>query len=179
MTITAIAAPAPDDHDPEAIHLLPLPVGVKLPALADYAVPATVPGTAANSHLEALALADLAIQKALDEGFDGTPEDAERRESALLRFHAALAAVTADLGPLNLAVDARQARQIAQAAYDLAQNRTAQVIELDPGVIWDLLDAAGHDHHGGWTHDSRWPEVVCACGNTVFRITVPACPANR
>lgn len=176
MATTTIAAP--DDYNPDAVRLLAIPEGVKLPRLADYAVPASLDGTPERNNFGALALATLAIEKDLDEGFDGTQEDADRRESDLLRFHATQAAVAADLGQLLLAVNARQAREIANAAYDLGCNPAAHVIELDPGIIWDLLDAAGHGEHGGWTHDSRWPEVTCACGQAVFRLTVPA-PADR
>ncbi|MFC4014631.1 hypothetical protein ACFOY2_45925 [Nonomuraea purpurea] len=177
MTITAIAAP--DDDNPDAVRLLSLPPGVKLPRLADYAVPATMPDSPESIRLEALALANLAIERDLDEGFDGTPEDAERRESHLLHFHAMLAAATADFGDINIAVTERQAREIANAAHDLGRNPAAKVIELDPAVIWNLLDAAGHGEHGGWTHDPRWPEITCACGDAVLRITVPAAPTTR
>ncbi|MGW2221283.1 hypothetical protein ACWCSD_40400 [Nonomuraea sp. NPDC001684] len=176
--MTTVTINAPDHNDGDAVLLLPLPHGVKLPRLADYAVTATMPGTPENSHLEELALANLAIATDLENGHDGTPQDAERRESHLLHFHAALSAVAADLGDLNLVVDARQARQIEGTARDVVVHPAAQTVELDPAIVWDLLDAAGHGEHGGWTHDSRWPEVVCACGDAVFRLSVPA-PAAR
>ncbi|MBG0818962.1 hypothetical protein [Planomonospora sp. ID82291] len=166
---------APETHGSDTVYLLPIPYGVQVPRLADWAISVSM-GREEEQRFAELALACIAISEDLANGHDGTAVDAERREADLLRFKRAMAAVTADIGPITLAVDPGQAAEIADAAHQIAA--TAQPVELDPAVIWDLLDATGHGEHAGWTHDSRWPEVVCACGDTVLRLTVPA-PASR
>ena len=123
-----------------------------------------------------LAVACLAIANDLEDGHDGTRENAARRQVRIDHFNQMLTAVMKDIGPINLAVTAEQARQIADTFHPVGS--PAQTVELDPGIIWDLLDQTGHGEHGGWTHDSRWPDVTCACGEAVFRLTVPA-PADR
>ncbi|GAB2467889.1 hypothetical protein GCM10027187_40060 [Streptosporangium sandarakinum] len=173
MTTTAIAAP--DDHGSDNV-LIPLPEGVRIPCLADWAIPASIPTTPEHNHLTRLALTCIKIGTDLATGHDGTPRDAELRELHLHNFRAALEAVTADIGPVNLAATAEQAREIADAAH--RATTPARAVELDPSVIWELLDRMGHGDHGGWTHDPRWPDVVCGCGETVFRLTIPA-PAGR
>ncbi|MFG6197786.1 hypothetical protein [Nonomuraea sp. JJY05] len=173
MTLTTVEAPEPDS---DGLRLVPIPEGVAVPCIADWAIPASISGTPQSDRFGTLAIACLRIADDLETGYTGTENDARSRESHLRLFKRMLAEVMADIGPINLAVTSAQAREIADSFHPVGTS--AQTIELDPGIVWDLLDQAGHGDHGGWTHDSRWPDVTCACGDAVFRIAVPA-PAPR
>ncbi|WP_449065597.1 hypothetical protein [Planomonospora algeriensis] len=171
MTITPLA---PDDDYPDDLDviLLPLPDGATIPRLADWAIPAAITDTPQSVNLAKLALACIAISEDLAAAPDGTPEEDLRRQRHLLDYHEALRAVTADIGPLRVAVTRDQALEFAETAHAEATGG-ARVIALDAAVIWDVLAAAGHGGHDGWTHDPRWPEIVCSCGEAL-RFTAPA-----
>ncbi|WP_043636867.1 hypothetical protein [Nonomuraea candida] len=173
MTITTVEAPEADSDD---LKLVPLPRGVLIPCIADWAITASMGGHPHSDRLGTLGLACLAVGADLETGHDGTDRDAIVRQRHLDLFTRLLAQVMEDIGPMNLVVAPAQARQIADTFHQAGA--TAQTVELDPDIIWGLLDKAGHSDHGGWTHDSRWPEVTCACGEAVLRLTVPA-PAER
>lgn len=173
MTITLTDAP---EADTDGLRLVSLPEGVLIPRIADWAVAASLGGTPESERFGLLALACIAVARDLEEGHDGTDANADYRARRLGHFNRMLGQIMADIGPINLAVTPAQARQIADAFHPVGT--PARTVELDPAIVWDLLDQAGHGDHGGWTHDSRWPDVTCACGEIVFRIGVPA-PTGR
>ncbi|MFC7723447.1 hypothetical protein [Nonomuraea recticatena] len=167
---------APEDHS-DTLHLLSIPAGAQIPRLADWAVPASIPTSPENAHLAELALASIAVAYDLTTNYDVADEDeTAARVKRLHTFNSTLQKVTDDIGPIRLSVTPDQAAEIAEAARAIA--RPATVVELAPHIVWELLDQLGHGEHGGWTQDSRHPDLVCACGDAVFRLTVPA-PVGR
>ncbi|MBG0818451.1 hypothetical protein [Planomonospora sp. ID82291] len=105
--------PTADEHT----DLLTLPPGVRIPAIGDWAVLAMTPDSQASANLRNLAEASAAITDDLTNGAAADAAEQKRRHANLQRFHDALTAVTADMGPLKLLLTPQQATQLSKLLY--------------------------------------------------------------